>query len=131
MGEPESHDGADSPPPSDQRSGARYLACFPAHLSRDDGTTRVSMIRDLSATGALLLVRGEAKVGDPVRLKLFIHGDVDRAREATARIVRIEPLEDPFVGLWSQRIAVHFDEPLSDVLPEIATLAQHQAEILR
>jgi len=124
-------DGVESMTPSERRLGYRHLACFPAYLERDDGTPRASMIRDLSANGALLLVRAQMKVGDAVRLKLFIHGDLDESRDVMARVVRVETLEDPLAGPWSLRIAVHFEEELKDVLPEIAKLAERQAALLK
>lgn len=120
-------DADDSLTAAERRLGVRHLACFPAYLQRDDGTSRVSMIRDLSATGAQLLVRAEVKVGDLVRLKLFIHGDINEAREVSGRLVRVEKLDDPFAGPWSLRVAVQFDDELSDMLPEITALAQRQA----
>jgi hypothetical protein len=88
----------------------------------------MSMIRDLSATGAQLLVRTDVKVGDPVRLKLFISGDVKEPREVAGKVVRLQKLDDPYAGLWSTRIAVQFDDELSDMLPEITALAKRQAE---
>jgi len=125
MTTPSGSDEDESITPSERRLGGRQLACFPAYLERDDGTTRVAMIRDLSASGARLVVRANVKVGDPVVLKLFIHGDTEKSRDARARVVRTETIEDP--GLWSLRIAVQFDDELTDVLPEIASLADHQA----
>jgi hypothetical protein len=114
---------------AERRLGTRHLACFPAYLKRDDGTQRVSMIRDLSATGAQLLVRADVKVGDAIHLQLFIKGDVANSRDVAGKIVRVEKLEDPYSGPWSLRIAVQFDEDLDDVLPEIAALARRQASI--
>jgi hypothetical protein len=117
--------------PSERRLGYRHLACFPAYLERDDGGTRASMIHDLSVSGALLLVRADMNVGDTVRLKLFIHGDVSESRDVTAHVVRVEKLTDPHAGPWSRRIAVHFDDELKDVVPEIAELAKKQADFLK
>jgi hypothetical protein len=127
-GSDEKNDERESLTPSERRLGYRHLACFPAYLERDDGGTRASMIHDLSVSGALLLVRADMKVGDMVRLKLFIHGDINEARDVTGAIVRVEKLSDPHAGPWSRRIAVHFHEELTDLEPEIAHLASRQAE---
>jgi hypothetical protein len=125
-------DNHDSLTPSERRLGYRYLACFPAYLQHDDGSTRASMIHDLSLTGALLLVRAEMNVGDTVRLKLFIDGDVTRSRDVTARVVRVERLEDTLAGPWSRKIAVQFDdEDLGDVEQQIKDLAKKQADFFR
>jgi hypothetical protein len=128
MSAPDKND-HDSLSPSERRLGYRYLACFPAYLQHDDGSTRASMIHDLSMTGALLLVRAEMNVGDTVRLRLFIDGDTTHSRDVTARVVRVERLEDTLAGPWSRRIAVQFDdEDLADVEPQIQDLAKKQAE---
>jgi len=77
--------GDTAPPPSDRRIGERYLACFPASLERSDGEQRPSIIRDLSESGALLLVRTtKVAVGDEVRLQLYIADDASTFRPATA-----------------------------------------------
>jgi hypothetical protein len=126
MGDKRDHD---SLTPSERRLGYRYLACFPAYLQRDDGSMRASMIHDLSVTGALLLVRATMNVGDTVRLSLFIDGDITRSRDVTARVVRVEQLEDPLAGPWSRKIAVQFDdEDLGDIEPQLQDLAKKQAE---
>jgi len=128
MGASDKDDDQDSLTPSERRIGYRHLACFPAYLENDDASARASMIHDLSVSGALLLVRASINVGDTVRLKLFIDGDLAKSRDVTARVVRVEKLEDPLSGPWSRRLAVHFDDPLSDIEPQIAELAKRQAE---
>jgi hypothetical protein len=120
-------DADDSVPTSERRLEVRHLACFPAYLQRADGTTRTAIIRDLSATGASLLVHTKLAAGDRVRLSLFIHGDVNESQEATARVVRVEDVDASCSGPWSLRVAVQFDEEVAGVLPEIARLAEHQA----
>jgi len=119
----------DSLTPSERRLGFRHLSCFPAYLERDGDGTRAAMIRDLSVSGALLLVRTTLAVGDSVRLRLFIHGDTSESRDVNAQVVRIEKLSDPFAGPWSTRVAVRFDEELRGVDDEIAALAKRQAEL--
>jgi hypothetical protein len=118
----------DSLTPSERRLGFRYLSCFPAYLEHDGGGTRAAMIHDLSVSGAMLLVRTKLAVGDMIRLNLFITGDMGESRDIVARVVRIEPLSDPFAGPWSSRVAVHFDDELTGVDKEIASLAKRQAE---
>jgi PilZ domain len=122
-------DSDDSLSTGERRLGVRHLACFPAYLHREDGRTRTAIIRDLSATGASLLVHTKLAAGDHVRLSLFIHGDVKESQEATARVVRVEDVDDACSGPWSLRIAVQFDEELAGVLPEIQRLAEHQAKL--
>ena len=81
------------------------------------------MINDLSVTGALLVIRGTLEIGDGVSLELYTSGDADAApRLASARVVRVEPLEAAAIGLWTHRVAVQFDEPLVGFQVEITAL---------
>jgi hypothetical protein len=112
---------ADSAPPSDRRSGERYLACFPASLQRPDGEQRPSIIRDLSESGALLLVRTtKIAVGDHIKLQLFITDDAATFRPASGSVVRVEELTPGDAGPWLRRVAVRFDEPISMYTADIA-----------
>jgi len=105
-----------SQPPAeapDRRVDTRHLACFPASIERVDGEHRVAIIRDLSESGVLLLIRTtKLEIGDRVVLQLYIAEDSETFRPATGHIVRIEELEPAATGPWMVRVAVHFDEPL-------------------
>jgi hypothetical protein len=116
--------------PSERRIGVRHFACFPADLERPERGKRVAMIHDLSITGALLVVRAELAVGDDVSLQLYVTGDPDsRSRATHARVVRIEPLAPTERALWSHRVGVQFDSPLTDFEPEIEALAARQRQL--
>jgi hypothetical protein len=118
-----------APPPSDRRGGERHIACFPAYLEREVGSPRTSMIHDLSVSGALLLGRKELPSGERVKLQLFIFEDITQFRVATGRVVRSEPLGDDAIGLWSCRIAVQFDEPLTMYEAEIRALTERKERL--
>jgi PilZ domain len=112
---------SDTEPPSNRRAGERYLACFPASLERPDGEQRPSIIRDLSESGALLLVRTtKIAVGDPIKLELYIADDASTFRLAKAKVVRVEELVPGDAGPWLRRVAVQFDEPISMYAADIA-----------
>ena len=116
--------------PAERRVGVRHFACFPAHLEQPDGGKHIAMMHDLSVSGALLVVRAELAVDDVVSLQLYVTGDPDsRTRATHARVVRVEPLEPTERALWSHRVAVQFDEPLTDFEPEIAALEAWQRQI--
>ncbi|HEY5243302.1 MAG TPA: PilZ domain-containing protein [Polyangiaceae bacterium] len=111
----------DSDPPSNRRAGERHLACFPASLERPDGEQRPSIIRDLSESGALLLVRTtKIAVGDLIKLQLYITDDPTTFRLATAKVVRVEDLVPGDAGPWLRRVGVQFDEPISMYAADIA-----------
>jgi hypothetical protein len=116
--------------PSERRLGLRHFACFPAFVEQNDGEKRTAMIHDLSMTGALLNVRAVLAVGDTVRLQLMFSGDPGgRTREAVGKIVRVERLGPKAQGVWSHRVAVHFDEELRDVEQEIKALEAKQRKL--
>ena len=116
--------------PSERRIGVRHFACFPAHVQRPDGATRTAMIHDLSESGVLLVVRTQLNVDDRISLQLYVNGDPDSPTRATpARVVRVEPLDPMAVGPWTHRVAVQFDEPLTDFQDEIKALEAHQRKL--
>jgi hypothetical protein len=118
------------PPPSNRRIGERYLACFPAALTRPDGEQRPSIIRDLSESGALLLVRTtKIAVGDEVTLQLYITEDAGTFRPAKGKVVRVEDLAPGDAGPWLRRVAVHFDEALTMYAQEIASFRERAARL--
>ena len=98
----------------DRRLDARHLACFPASIERVGGEHRVAIIRDLSESGVLLLIRTtKMDVGDNVHLQLYIAENTETYRAAVGRVVRVEELEPEAPGPWMLRVAVHFDQPFA------------------
>lgn len=120
---------SEPPPPSNRRTAERFLACFPAAVKRPDGETQYSIIRDLSATGALLLVRHDLGVGDRVRLELHLSEAGYTTRAASGKVVRTEPLADDEVGLWIRKIAVQFDEAIDIAETELEALRERRERL--
>jgi hypothetical protein len=117
-----------APPPSDRRSGDRHLACFPASVRSPDGTERAALIHDLSVAGGLLFVRTKKLgVGDPVTLDLFIAKETDTFRRVLAKVVRVEPIDEP--GAWLCRVAVQFDEPITMYVDEVVRFRERVNEL--
>lgn len=101
------------PPPSDRRSGDRYLACTMASLERPDGEQRPALVHDLSESGALLLVRTtKVEVEDQVGLHLQSTEVGEGERVAHGVVVRVEELSPGDSGPWMRRVAVRFAQPL-------------------
>ena len=116
---------SDTVPLSNRRVGKRHFACFPASLERPDGEQRTSIIRDLSASGALLLVRTtKIAVDDRVKLELYITDDPTTFRLVTATVVRVEELVPGEAGPWLRRVGVKFGAALSVYAEEIATFRE-------
>lgn len=119
-----------APPPSNRRAGERYLACFPASVERPDGEQRPSLIRDLSVTGVLLLVRtAKLRAGDKVKLQLYIAEDSSAFRAASGKVVRVEDLEPDEAGPWLKRVAVHFEQPLTMYESDIASFQERSKRL--
>ncbi len=121
----------DVPPDSghERRVDERHFACFPAHIQRPGGSTRMALIRDLSVSGALLLTRQRLEVGEEIRLSLYLSEDVRDARPAVAHVVRIEPRTEDRAEVWHYTVAVHFKVPLTDCAAEIEDLERRQAAL--
>lgn len=81
---------------------------------RPDGVQRPALIRNLSLSGALILVNtSRVAVGDRMELHLFIHDDLTRYLPAPGTVVRVEPIPQDQSGPWLMRVAVQFDEALN------------------
>jgi len=85
----------------------------------------VAIIRDLSESGVLLLIRtSKIEVGDKVQLHLYIAEDSETYRSATGHVVRAEELEAAATGPWMLRVAVHFEQPFAVGDTEIAAFRE-------
>jgi hypothetical protein len=91
---------------------ARHDVTVVATLQRPDGVERLSLIRDISETGARMLVASrKVSVGDVVHLSLWFQ-DGGKTHVA-ARLLRVGAAECG--GPWASEVAVQFDAnvPLS------------------
>jgi hypothetical protein len=121
---------SDSNSPENRRFGERYFACFPASVTPSDMKQRLSIIRDLSESGALLLVATTKIVmGEKVSLDLHIATDGTTFRTTSAKVVRIEEVAPHESGLWLRKIAVQFDEPLAMYAAEIASFRERAEKL--
>lgn len=118
----------DAPPSSDRRRAIRRVACFPSYVEHPGEDRATAIIADLAETGALLFMRQpESKVGDDLRVELYVELDMKRPRNVTGRVVRIEPLPDERTSLWTHQVAVEFSEPIALSAAEIESLEKRQA----
>jgi hypothetical protein len=101
--------------PVERRTGTRRPMQIVAMLHRPDGRATPSFLRNVSESGALLLVRTrKVAVGDAIRVEVQLGSEVEHT--VKGRIVRVEAVEDSL--LWANRVAVRFDEQLP--LPQSA-----------
>jgi hypothetical protein len=111
---------------SDRRSDTRHIACFPAEIDTGDGAI-IAIIRDLSVSGALLLTRTKFKVGDPVKLSLYILDD-QNPRVVSGKIMRSERRGIDYSDVWPNSVGIKFDELLKDCEAEVKAVAEQQAK---
>jgi hypothetical protein len=90
---------------SERRSAARRGVAVAGTLERADGEQRLSLVCDISETGARLLVASRSvSVGERVSLSLLFPDGASTAVDA--RLLRVRPAEG--AGPWKTEIAVRF-----------------------
>lgn len=118
--------GVESARPSDRRARVRHQACFPAEIDRGDGPI-ICIIRDLSTSGALLLTRARLKVGDAVKISLYILDD-SNPRVVKGTIMRWERRSVGEGDVWPNKVGVQFETELTDCEDEMMAVADAQAQ---
>lgn len=89
----------------ERRSAARREAAVAATLERADGERRLSLVCDISETGARLLVASrKVAVGEKVYLSILFADGASTAVDA--RLLRVRPADGG--GPWKSEIAVRF-----------------------
>lgn len=106
----------------------RHVVCIAAQVE-DDETRRAAVTWDVSTSGVLILTRGRLSPGDPVKIVLHIPEGPTAGLIVTGKVVRAEGLESRRIGLWSDSIAIAFDEPATTLEPTMEELAQRQVEM--
>ncbi len=107
---------------SDERRGARrYVLWIPVQLKSGPDVQMLAVSRNVSGSGALLIVGASLELGERVELSLQLPGSAEE-RRLGGEIVRVETNEDDPDGLWRYRIAVRFDDEVSDLEPMFEAL---------
>lgn len=98
----------------------RYAVWFPIRMEAE-GDVVMSISRDVSASGVLVVAAAELKVGSNVEVTLAVPNEgTERVIKGT--IVRVEPNAADAEGLWRHKVAVAFEEKveqLEGVLEEL------------
>lgn len=107
----------------ERRRQSRYLAVTPAGLKAqqpEGAREHLCVIRDASATGALVLARGDFSGGEEVTLGVLFEAD-QPVVDVTAKVVRVEKVSE---GLWTARLGVEFHPPRPDLVPVFEKLVR-------
>mgnify|MGYP002626490222 CR=1 FL=1 len=118
----------------DRRRHSRKLVCVAAQLEADgDDTPHPALLRDISVTGALFLTRVAYDVDEVLDVVIVLDRppeDVDAPSEvvARARVLRMADLEVGRRDVWRYRVAVTFEEDISEHRELLESLAERLAK---
>ncbi|MEW5743660.1 MAG: PilZ domain-containing protein [Myxococcota bacterium] len=107
----------------ERRRQRRTLAVTPAGLRTgrpEDAGEHLAVIRDASATGAMLLARGNFAVGEELTLGILFVVD-QPVVDVTARVVRVETVTE---GIWNAKLGVEFTPARPDLVPAFEKLVR-------
>jgi hypothetical protein len=107
-----------------RRHQSRHVTCVPTGVESQD-TERVALIRDASATGALLLSRSQFPMHEQLKLSIQLEGSKKTA-DVDAKVVRVERLKD---GFWSWGIGVAFTPARTDLESTFKALSDRQEQL--
>ena len=100
----------------ERRSAHRYAVWFPMRIETG-GDAILSISRDISESGVLVVAAARPEVGATVEVTLALPNDEAGERVVAGRIVRVAENEDDQDGLWRYRVAVCFDENIPALEP--------------
>jgi hypothetical protein len=95
-----------------RRDQERYEMWIPVKV--DQLREGLAITHDASTRGALILTASALEPGSKVDVSLKLP-DISEPRRVTGRVVRVEANEADPNGLWPHRMAVEFDEEVSDL----------------
>jgi len=102
---------------NEHRRHDRFTLWFPMKLEIEEQASRVEVAvsRNISGSGMLVAAAQSLAVGAPVTVTFRLPGPDARERQVEGVIVRCENNDSDPEGLWPYRIAVQFDDPLTEV----------------
>ena len=110
---------------SNRRQRVRQLTCTPAGVQSPE-KNRLALIRDASATGALLFSKSQFPVDTPLKITIRVDNKGQPDVLVDARVVRVERLNDDF---WTYGIGVIFTPTREDLSILFVSMAERQAKL--
>lgn len=114
--------------PSDRRRAPRHLAVSPTGVERPLGEQEVSLIRDISTTGALLLTSLPFEVGERLLFELRLDAESGRTAHVGGVVIRCTSHSDP-TDKWRFAVGVEFERTLEEWEPEITRLGRQSPQL--
>jgi hypothetical protein len=110
----------------DRRSAQRIQVFLAAEIETKDGRLRSAVSRDASATGLLLLTRGELAAGETIKLHVLRADQSAEPIEATGKVIRSEPLDEEEALIWRHKLAVALVDPPQSLIEEMKLFSDKQ-----
>ncbi|HBQ13921.1 MAG TPA: hypothetical protein DEF51_23260 [Myxococcales bacterium] len=104
----------------ERRQARRYALWIPVQVQAGDDVQMLAVSKNISWGGVLVIAGASLEAGERVHMTLQVPGE--DARELAGEIIRVEPNEEDPDGLWRYRLAVRFDETVSDLEPAFERL---------
>jgi hypothetical protein len=115
------------PNPLERRKAARHPAKIPAYVeTQDDETQHLGLVRNISATGALVLTHAVFEPGENVQMALYL--SENGPRSTAGEVMRSQRVIDELAEVWPYEIALRFSEPI-DFADEVAQLVEQQVKL--
>ena len=98
----------------ERRERQRVEVWFPVQLDAEQLKARVAVSRDVSSRGCLLSTATAITPGSKVSVTFHVPGET-LARKIDGHVVRVEKNVDDPGGLWPNRVAIEFEEPVPEL----------------
>ena len=99
----------------ERRRAKRHELWIPVQVESGPDVQMLAVSRNISWSGALVVVGATLEVGERVDLTLTLPGE--DPRKVQAEIVRVEVNEEDPDGVWRYRLGLRFDEDVEDLEP--------------
>ncbi|MGZ3419676.1 MAG: PilZ domain-containing protein [Polyangiales bacterium] len=110
----------------DRRSAPRMQVFLAAEIETKDGRVRSAVSRDASATGLLLLTRGELTAGETVKLHILRADQNAEPIQASGKVIRSEPLDEEEALIWRHKLAIALEDPPEALIDEMKLFSAKQ-----
>ena len=87
---------------------------FPVQLDAEQLKARVAVSKDVSSRGCLLSTASTISPGSKVAVTFHVPGEAS-ARRIEGHVVRVEKNDEDPGGMWPNRVAIAFDEPVPEL----------------
>lgn len=103
----------------ERRHTPRHRAFVPVQFGSSAGEPSMGLAQNISDQGLLVASRRAFDVGRPLELNVHVDPDAGQVVRLDAHVVRTTDNDADPNGLWPYKVAVHFDQPVSDLVRDV------------